>query len=213
MLEFSITTKLNCPAWGLPIETCKTGKKLRRSSKLTVCKYCYCQIGPVSWPKSQERLERNFEDYFKDPERWIMKMSVKIEIAGCRFFRFFHSGDLQNIEMLQNICEVAKSLPYVKMWLPTIEERFVRSFLREGGKIPDNLNIRISSPLIDKPKISNLKGVTNSFVSLEVLNKGYECDGSCGPCQACWQKDIKLVSYPLRVGAVTRPKSVLKLLQ
>jgi hypothetical protein len=215
-MEFSYTSKMPfAPAWGLPARHCQTGSKLRNSKKLTPCRWCYACTGMIEM-NAQPLLERNFKEYFKDgSKKWVLKMTWDIELKGCRYFRLFHSGDLQSVQMLRDIAKVATNLPYVKFWLPTQETKYVKEYIKQGGKIPENLNIRISSSLIDVVRISTIQGVTNSFVSLEE-KQGFEClaehqNGSCLTCRACWDKKESLVCYPLKVGRFYRPKSALRL--
>lgn len=202
-----------CLSWGLPAKCCKTGGKLRAKGKkaMTACAFCYAFSGPVNMGPSQRILQANLDEYLENPEKWAIRMVVRIEETSLRYFRFFHSGDLQNVEMLERIVWIVRELPEVRFWLPTQERRIVKEWL-ESGEIPENLNIRVSSPLVDKPDKSRIEKVTFSMVSLNNV-VGLECparhQGSkCETCRACWDKTVKMVSYPLKIGSIYRPKEI-----
>jgi hypothetical protein len=210
MPHFSKTTKMPCVSWGIPSSECKTGSLLRKR-KGTACSLCYTFNGPISWKQSQAKLKNNLEEYLADSENWIRKVIAYIEWETPRFFRWFHSGDLQSVKMIRDIVAVVESCPGTQFWLPTQERVMVSKWLEGGGIVPENLNIRVSMPLIDKVNCSQvLKGVTWSVVALNEIIP-FECparqyNGSCGPCRACWNKSVEMVSYPLKVGRFYRPK-------
>ena len=199
-----------CVSWGIPSQFCKTGSLLRKKSG-TACSFCYTFNGPISWKASQAKLKENLDEYLADSDKWARRVIAYIEWKTPRYFRWFHSGDLQSVEMLKHIVEIANRCNDTKFWLPTQERKMIAKWLEEGGIVPENLNIRVSMPLIDKVNTSQvLEGVTWSVVALNEQIP-FECparqyEGSCGPCRACWDKDVELVSYPLKVGSVYRPK-------
>jgi hypothetical protein len=112
------------------------------------------------------------------------------------FHRWFDSGDLQSVEMLDAICQVAKATPDIRHWLPTQERDIVKQYSKE---IPDNLIVRVSASLLngDKP---NVKYASQVFTK-DSKPKGFECmarkrGNSCGFCKACWDKAFDFISYP-----------------
>ena len=112
------------------------------------------------------------------------------------YFRWHDSGDLQSEEHLEKICEIARRTPEVKHWLPTREVKLVSEF---KGSIPDNLTIRVSAAKVGT-QLSN-SAIPTSSVGLET-DAGFQCgaytrQGKCGPCRACWDKEIPNVNYPL----------------
>ena len=122
-----------------------------------------------------------------------------------RFHRWFDSGDLDSVQMLDAICEVARRTKHIKHWLPTREIGIVSNYIKAGNVIPDNLRIRLSSTMInDKPlKSAKRLGVSTSTVHTkgkELPEHGHVCPASeqgnaCQNCRFCWESDGN-VSYP-----------------
>lgn len=217
MPHLSKTEKMVCLSWGIPAKYCQTGSKLRAVSKdggkMNPCGFCYAFSGRIIWGKNQEKLQKNLDEWKEDRVSWVTSICWEIERKDCRHFRWFHSGDLQGLEMLLDIVQVAEMLPGIKFWLPTQERVVVSEFLKLGKEIPTNLNIRISSPLVDI-KTKPFPGTTTSMVGLR-NTEGVDCParhfgGNCGTCRACWDKEVPTVTYPLKIGAVYRPEKYKK---
>ncbi len=142
--------------------------------------------GKLTLPSGNNLIQRD----------WIKAMAFQINrYCFDGFHRWFDSGDLQSVEMLDAICQVAKATPQIKHWLPTQERGMVKQYSKA---IPDNLIIRVSASMVngDKPSFDHA-----SQVFYKVDPKGYECGASkrgnaCGPCKACWDKSIDFISYP-----------------
>ena len=93
----------------------------------------------------------------------------------------------------------------IEMWISSMVFQIFTEYLKTNTE-PDNLTIRVSAAMIDgKP--------SKAFHNTSTVHKnseptGFECDaytrlspisgrpGYCGPCRACWDKDIPNVSYP-----------------
>jgi hypothetical protein len=82
------------------------------------------------------------------------------------YFRWHDSGDIQSIEHLEKIADVAKRTPNCMHWLPTSEYGIVAAFTAQYD-MPDNLIIRLSAMFTDKPVIvpKTLQGVKGVAVS------------------------------------------------
>ena len=97
-------------------------------------------------------------DLADDPD-WVVAM-VKLvywqaEINGDRTFRWFDSGDLQDVEMLERIVSVARHTPEIRHWLPTRERGIVWRYLATEV-LPANLTIRLSAISVDaSPPVSS----------------------------------------------------------
>jgi hypothetical protein len=121
-----------------------------------------------------------------------------MEASG--YFRFSDAGDIQSVEHLRAIVNVAKALPGIKFWLPTREHGMLAEYVRCGGDWPDNLTVRISSLKIDgEPPalLAKRLGVQTSSVS---KGEGFNCPSSkqgnkCLTCRACWDKGATNVAY------------------
>ena len=134
---------------------------------------------------------------------WVDAM-IK-QIGTDDYFRWFASGDLQSLEMLEKIVIIARALPNTKFWLPTHEPKFIKMWLaKHQQEFPENLIIRISAVYIDKPStlIKSLQGYKNILTSTvhTVTPIGKDCNahnqnGECRSCRDCWDTDVKNVSY------------------
>ncbi len=196
----SRTSKMPCHSWGIPATSCKTGSRLERIPG-TVCHDCYAMKGAYRWPTVNRAYERRLAR--ADHPDWNTAMA---ELVGWQaeknrqpYFRWFDSGDLQSISMLERIAAVARMTPDVQHWLPTREYAFVKGF-RDQHEKPDNLTIRVSSTHVDSPA-HEIDGLPTSTVHRLHQPLGYECPAyatspaSCGDCRACWSPSTQNVSY------------------
>lgn len=191
----SDTSKMPGLSFGLPTANCKTGEKLAQISN-SICSKCYAKKGYYRTfahsviPAQQRRL-----DALDDPQ-WVEAMIINLKNEN--WFRWFDSGDLQSLQMLKNIAEVARRTPHCRHWLATRERAFVSRFLKESD-VPDNLCIRVSATFADVPA-TPVAGVNVGNVHHEKPPVGFECrapyqHGKCETCRACWDKSIPAVSY------------------
>jgi hypothetical protein len=145
------------------------------------------------------------------PEQWAKALAFQItwqlkKLDSDRH-RWFDAGDLQSVAMLRAIVRVCELTPNVRHWLPTRETKIVKQWRAEGGLEPSNLVIRISSTMIgdgprNYPHTSTVHydgetvfghGCPASSPEHRALNDG---KAYCGPCDACWRRDVPNVSYP-----------------
>jgi hypothetical protein len=196
----SAPSKMPCRSYSIPAKYCKTGGKLV-SVKNSVCSKCYALKGFYNMPNVRNALQKRFNSINK-PE-WVDAMTIAIagkETSG--YFRWHDSGDIQSVEHLTKICQIAINLPSIKFWLPTREYSFVTQYKKQFGYIPSNLTIRLSSLMINgnaPTGIAKILGLTTSGVSKD---KTFNCpasnqDNKCLNCRACWDKSVKNVSYKL----------------
>lgn len=197
---------------------CKVGGKLAQVKDST-CSKCYAlkleKLRPSvhqGWLANYEKATRLIDS---NPAQWIAACVFQINRAflksGEPFHRWFDSGDLQSVQMLDAICKVALATPTISHWLPTRESAIVKAYVNQGGNVPANLVIRVSSTMIgDKP----IRGHANtSTVHREGKpHIGHACPASspehkakspdgktsnCADCRACWNPSVSNVSYPL----------------
>ena len=188
---------------------CKVGDKLAQV-KGSVCHSCYARkiqkLRPSvnqGWGNNQ-KLAVNL--IASAPHKWVAAMVFQIEKAAIKsgqpFHRWFDSGDLDSVDMLSAICEVARKTPSIKHWLPTREAVIVKQYRKQGGSIPRNLRVRLSATMVgDKPLTSAKRlGVSTSTVHKNGESfVGWQCPapdqgGNCGDCRHCWTSSIN-VSY------------------
>lgn len=210
----SAPSKMPGRAYSTPAEFCKTGSKLALIPG-TVCHGCYAlNRGNYAWPNVKLALRRRYKSVMravdaerlfgawagaKYRERWIEAMVTLIKAQSPAYFRWHDSGDIQSVAHIELIAEVCRRTPQTKHWIPTREIGIIKRWIVNGGKIPDNLSVRISAHVIgetislkDAPK-----GITISTVD---SGSGYRCPAqnqgnSCGDCRACWDNNIPAVDY------------------
>jgi hypothetical protein len=192
---FTVTSKMPTISYSISAKDCITGSKLRLIPN-TVCSTCYALKGNyVRYAKNIEkaqnkRLKAIFSKDWTNAMIYIMKHQKAVVNSG--LFRWHDSGDLQSMEHLQKIIDIAKATPKIKHWLPTKESNFIQNY---KGNIPKNLIIRLSGSFINgkTPKYKNTSTVTSD--KDQATCRAFENKGQCGNCRKCWDSSIKNVSY------------------
>ena len=197
--------KMPGSTFAVSAKACNVGGKLAQL-KGSVCHKCYAlkiqALRPsvnTGWTNNLNKATRLIDG---DPQRWVRFMAFQIrkayEKTGEAYHRWFDSGDLQSPAMLAAMCDVARATPEIRHWLPTRETKIVKDFT---GAIPDNLIVRISSPMVDDKPIAawHWTSTVHSKASEPV---GHVCPASkqgnaCGSCRACWSDNVQNISYPL----------------
>lgn len=200
------TSKMPCPSYNLPADACDVGGRLQLVHDST-CWDCYARKGSYIWPATLAAMYRHLEA-ITDP-RWADAMVVLIEHDGRPHFRWHDSGDLQSVDHLAAICEVAARTPQVQHWMPSRERKIVRDYTDAGGEIPPNLTIRFSMPMkgMMPPAAGIEDGRVYSTTHTETPPEGaISCpaaersaakagDSVCGDCRACWDQTVPVISY------------------
>jgi hypothetical protein len=195
----SNTTKMPCSSFNLSAAHCITGSKLTKI-KGSVCFGCYALGGNYSRFKHIEKMKPKTQRLTHP--NWVESMVYLITYKNKKdksFFRWHDSGDVQSLNHLEKIAQVAKLTSHVWHWLPTREYKIVRDYLKKHGNFPENLTVRLSAHMVDQlpPQIP---GTVGSAVRDQKAAKGYSCPaptqgGSCADCRACWNSAVKLVTY------------------
>ena len=191
-------TKMPGTTYAVDAFACLTGSKLAKV-KGSICSGCYSIRLQKIRPSVDKGYKKNlFKWQVSNTSNWIDAMVFQILRAKVKEHRWFDSGDLQSLEMLEAIVEVARKTPKVKHWLPTKEYKVAAKYLKTNT-LPKNLVLRVSATMID----GNPSKVFKNTSTVHKNNKaiGFECKArtrgnACGPCRACWDKRIKNVSYP-----------------
>tara|TARA_R110000824_G_scaffold43088_7_gene126409 strand:- start:1630 stop:2259 length:630 start_codon:yes stop_codon:yes gene_type:complete len=191
-------TKIPGTTYAVDAFACKTGSKLAKIAG-TPCSVCYARRLQKLRPSVDQGWKLNLKRWEQsNPKDWIAAMIFQIErynVDG--FHRWFDSGDLQSVTMLDAIVEVAKATPNVQHWLPTQERKIVKDF---GKDFPANLIVRTSASKFNGPMPSGSKHGSQVFTKgndpLGLECKARSRGNSCGDCRACWDRSIDLISYP-----------------
>ena len=197
MISLGRAGKMPCPTYNTPASLCVTGSKLRKVEGST-CKGCYPMKHNNLFPMVQQGLQKRV-NAFKH-ERFVEAMSFMINHYSKKsgYFRWFDSGDLANIHMLEKIVMVCQATPTIKHWLPTREVKVISDYLKIYKEFPDNLLVRISAPMIDGLPLKSFDYTSTVHHKKNAI--GHDCpsrfqDNECKDCRACWSKEIKNVSY------------------
>jgi len=174
-------------SYGLPALECKTGSKLRKVPG-TPCYGCYALKGCYVFPDVKAAQYKRLRALARDS--WTMAMAQQINSKRSKWFRWHDSGDVQSLEHMQKILTVCKLTPDTKHWLPTQE----RPYLPAPEEVPSNLIIRLSGSKVDGPRSTAWKH-TSSVVTKNASCPAQLQGGKCKTCRACWNHDIKNVSY------------------
>lgn len=192
----SYTSKMPCPSWGISALKCKTGNKLAEVPG-SVCSDCYARKFRYLFKNVIGTHSRRLE-LFGGP-KWVDAMTHLIYPHP--LFRWFDSGDLQDVDMLDKIIKVVRNTDLTTHWMPSREHGIVGSWVRRFGKLPHNLVLRLSAYMIDgKPptRLAKSLGCLTSTVSVDDWTcPAHLTNNSCGKCRCCWRKDVPNVAYKL----------------
>ncbi len=196
--KFSEPSKMPCFSWSISAHQCKTGGKLAKI-KGSVCYRCYALRGFYNMPSTVNAMARRLSTWKK---RKKFVESFVNGLAGEKYFRWFDSGDLQSLAMLEDINAIAKQTPDCLHWLPSKEVETVKAFLVKHGSFAPNLIVRLSAYFVDQEKHSMLTGNGSIVLSHGAkvpenvsLCNAPEQGGKCLDCRACWQKENVTVAY------------------
>ena len=183
------TSKMNCFSFSLDARNCVTGSKLRKI-KGSTCSTCYALKGNYNYPSVIKNRQNNLGHF--ESVHFVNVMTFKLQDQ--KFFRWFDSGDIPNIEGLEKIVQIAINTPWCKHWLPTREIKLIREY---KGSFPKNLIVRVSAPMIDGQPPKDARNTSTVHTKNPI---GFECpsvyqNNNCGSCRACWDKRIKNISY------------------
>lgn len=186
-------------AWNIPASRCILGAKLAQIEGST-CSSCYAKKGRYVFPSTKTAMERRFQA-MQRPE-WVDAMVVVLSSEAVRnkgYFRWFDSGDLQSVQHLKNICEIARRTPFLKHWMPTREQGFLKRFMETDGDVPANLTIRLSAPMIGGNAATWWPWTSKVHVGHDAPKQSCPAQqqgNECGDCRRCWDRRVKVVSYP-----------------
>lgn len=196
--SLSDTSKMPGKSWGINANLCRTGAKLAKVEG-SICSTCYANKGMYTLFK-QVKVSQNtrLELFEADRAAWVGAM-VKL-VASESFFRWFDSGDLQSVEMLDSIVKVARATPGTRHWLATRERGIVKAWLAAGNEWPSNLVCRISATYFDETPANKLTPWSSMAHKGTPSAAAHNCPapmqgGNCGDCRACWSPSVSLVTY------------------
>lgn len=190
-------------SWSISATTCHTGQKLAQVEG-TVCSGCYALKGNYRFQNVVEaqarRLAASTHPDFVDAFVIVLTRLHKASRKGENRFRWFDAGDLQSVDMLRRIVQIAERTPQIRHWLPTRELDILREFFKEGGTLPPNLVVRTSTPLVGVMPNGRSFELPLATVGVD-LDDLHQCPAlleqgnRCLACDHCWTDQD--VNYPL----------------
>ena len=213
-ISFSQTEKMPWISWDLPAKQCKTGSKLV-DVKGSICEGCYALKGRYLFGNKKKaddvrigQLE-NLDSWKQAFIKALAKKYKHMKDKSNAYFRWFTSGDVQSLDMLVAMNEIAIALPEVKFWLPTKEHGMVREYLALHGEFASNFTVRPSMYMVDQvpskglglPTSTAIRNPINADIrhenicpaSLEAFNGASKVN--CNDCRKCWDKNVNNVAY------------------
>lgn len=197
-------------SWSTPASACITGGKLAKQSG-TVCSGCYALKGFYMFPAAQNamarRLAASTHPRFVEAfilvlnQLWLKTRKRRDDGMTENRFRWFDSGDLQSVEMLERINNIASATPQIQHWLPTREAKIVQVFLAKHGDFAPNLCVRLSVALVGSLPSRRPQGLPFATVGVESPDVP-QCpslkyqDNQCKQCDKCWDRKTD-INYPL----------------
>ena len=206
----SKNSKMPGTSFGLSTDYCNVGGKLRDVDG-SVCASCYAErlenFRPSvkqGWTNRAEAV-KHATTSSSGGRAWVQAMVSRLRMLKPEHHRWHDSGDLLNARHLELLVLVAKELPEIKFWLPTKEKKLVYQFLKKRD-FPDNLTVRLSAPMLDEYSLQEqfegkLQHSGVHTLDVYVPDRAWVCPArhqgnACVDCRACWDKDVRLVSYP-----------------
>jgi len=199
MNKLSKTSKLdNILSWSLQaIETCP-GSKASNGDLVAACSGCYATTGMYNFPGTKAVRADNKLAWQEDS--WVDTM-VKA-LAKQKYFRWFDSGDMYNLQLAHKMYNIMLATPHVKHWLPTRMHKFTKfhDILAKMQALP-NVMVRASSDAVDGTYVDGVHGST-ILPSADVVPAGvtvcnaYQHGGKCNGCRACYDKSVAVIGYP-----------------
>jgi hypothetical protein len=207
-LKLSQPSKLNSQAFPLPVndEVCKGRIDQNTGELLKKCQKCYADNrGFYAMPDTIKLREDNLAIIKDNIEVFIFFMIGKLNRKRNKDFRWFDSGDILSVEFLKALIEVCKKTPDTRHWIPTTTWNYNNSEFLELLQVLQalpNVILRASNPgaIPVLPKgLYPLQSVVVDKIKKSTKELFYcpasQLNGKCGPCKACYNKNIETVAY------------------
>jgi hypothetical protein len=196
MIKLSKTSKLDgILSWSLQaIDTCP-GSSDGNGGLVPACQGCYATTGNYRFANVKKPREFNREDWHR--AEWVQEMVQAL--GNSRYFRWFDSGDMYDVNLANKILVVMIHTPWVQHWLPTRMYKFKKyeHVLKLMQDLP-NVVVRCSSDSVTGEVIP---GKTTSTIFSDVVPAGaveckaYQHEGKCNGCRACYDKSVSVIAY------------------
>ncbi len=196
-IRISKTSKLDgVRSWSLEARATCPGATNGKGELVPACAGCYAVGGNYRFDNVKLPRQENREDWKRDG--WVSDMVNALR--NDRYFRWFDSGDVYDVRLANKILEVMQRTPDVKHWLPTRMHKFAKfqPVLAAMEALP-NVVVRRSSDSVTGEFTAGLHGSTilpDAIAPTGVtLCHAANNAGQCGPCRACYSKDVAVIGY------------------
>lgn len=196
MIKLSKTSKLDgILSWSLQaIDTCP-GSSDGNGGLVPACQGCYATTGFYQFAPAKNARAFNKEDWQR--AEWIQEMVSAL--GNSRYFRWFDSGDMYDVNLANKILAVMIHTPWVSHWLPTRMHKFKKyqHVIKLMQDLP-NVVVRYSS---DSVTGEIIQGQTTSTIFSDQVPTGavecqaYQHEGKCNGCRACYDKTVPVIAY------------------
>lgn len=205
MIKLSQTSKLGCKSWSTVARDHCPGSKGDDGELVPACIGCYAVGGNYRYPNVRAPRIHNAEDWKR--ETWVQDMVDALQNE--RFFRWFDSGDMAWLGLADKVLQVMEQTPWCNHWMPTRMHKFAKfSAVIERMEALQNVVVRLSSDSVSGEltagaTTSTIVGSMDQAAGLTVC-EAYQREGKCGPCRACWDKDVAVIAYPAHGKAMLK---------
>lgn len=148
--------------------------------------YCYDIKAVMAYKNVLNARAKNTALFMECPEKYFDDIEWAIEKRKSnKYFRWHVSGDIPNMNYLENMVRIARKYPEWAFWTYTKNYRVVNEYVRQYGKdsIPSNLSIMFSEwkgmPMV------NPYGFPEFRVVLKNDKKPEGVRWCCGNCNEC----------------------------
>jgi len=191
--SLSAPSKMPCSGYSIPAKECGVGSRLVNVENST-CSDCYALKNRYVFPNVEKAMYHRYNSLMHDIDLWEKNMITyigKYRKGDKSYFRWHDSGDLQNINHLTAINNIALDLEDVQFWLPTREIKIVRTWQKVYGEFAPNLIVRISAMMNDAQPNYKITGYASGVMDENQALQGYKCpapsqENECRDCRACW---------------------------
>lgn len=173
------------PSIGLPLCSCRDDVPCKTSAS------CYAMHGKYRTQSVQKGLNNNLLAYKENPDYFFEKIAV--DVMPFRYFRWFSSGDIVDAEFLKGMVRVARKCKTTKFLAFTKKFSIVNDYLKNGGKLPKNLQIVFSGWGASFPILNPFNLPTSHVIfkdekeNANIPSDFIPCGGKCYDCMACWK--------------------------
>lgn len=155
-------------------------------------KGCYAVKGRWNYKNVKKSLIENYMEYKNDPTKLFDEILnyINNDDIVYKFFRWFSSGDIVDMNFLYGMIKIAKKCKQTKFLCFTKQFNIVNAYL-SVNKLPSNLKI-VFSGWDETFEVDNPFNLPTTYVwfkksqNKHIPEHAIPCTGNCSKCKACW---------------------------